>query len=153
MALGGPANRKGKLEKGYIENIRTGGILRFQFNPEEITDSSSVEYRDIKSPGISYPVYQYVGGEPRTIEFTLFLDNTETKSGPNVILRAIGFLESFLPVPNRGTRYTPPSSLLFAFGPMVKTCILESMPITYKAFDRSLQPLRAEVTITLKVIQ
>lgn len=152
-SLGGPANRKGKLEKGYIENLRTGVSYRFQFNPEELNDSQAVEYREIKAPGISYPVYQYVGGEARTIEFTLFVDNTETQAGINAVRHAVSFLSSFLPPANRAAQYAPPSDLLFAFGPIVKTCILVSMPIRYTAWDRSLQPMRAEIDVTLKVIQ
>lgn len=151
--MSGIANRTGRLEKGYLENKSTGQILRFQYNPEEFTDDIQVEYRDIKSPGISYPIYQYIGGEPRRVEFTLFLDNMENRGGTNKVRETINYLNSFLPVANKGARYTPPPELIFAFGWFVKTCILEAMPTRYTMFDRNLQPMRAEVDIVLKIVQ
>lgn len=149
----GIANRTGKLEKGYLENTANGHVLRFQYNPEEFNDDISVEYREIRSPGISYPIYQFVGGEPRTIEFTLFLDNMENKGGTNKVRETINYLNTFLPAANRATRYNPPPELIFAFGWFVKPCILVAMPTRYTMFDRSLQPLRAEVDVQLRIIQ
>lgn len=146
-------NLTGRLEKGYLENRATGRALRFQYNPELFQDNISVEYREIKSPGISYPMYQYVGGEARSIDFTLYLDNRENNSGINKVRETINFLNSFLPVGNRGKQFTAPPQLIFGFGWFVKPCILVAMPTRYTAFDRSLQPLRAEVDISLKIIQ
>jgi hypothetical protein len=147
------ANRTSTLEKGYIENNATGSILRFQYNPEEFSDSQTIEYRAIKSPGISYPVYQYVGGEVRTISLTLFLDNMETTSSTNKVKETIDFLNNFLPTPNRGTRYAPPPSMTFGFGWFVKECLLIEMNTRYTMFDRKLQPLRAEVELSIQVVQ
>src|SRR5690554_1812836 len=149
----GVANRTGRLEKGYLENTKTGKILRFQYNPEEFSDDIQVAYREIKSPGISYPNYQYIGGEPRQIEFTLFLDNMENTGGLNKVRETISFLNTFLPPHNKGARYAPPPELIFGFGWFVKPCILVGMPTRYTMFDRNLQPLRAEVDVILKIIQ
>lgn len=146
-------NLTGRLQKGYLENVSTGRILRFQYNPESFHDDIAVEYRDIKSPGISYPIYQYVGGEARTVSFTLFLDNRETRRGANRVRETINFLNSLLPVANRGRQFTAPSRAIFGFGWFVKPCILVAMPTNYREFDRNLQPLRAEVEVQLKIIQ
>jgi len=148
-----PANRTGALTKGYMENRKTKKVLRFQYNPEEFTDSQGVEYREIKSPGISYPAFQYVGGEVRTVEFTLFLDNMENKKATNKVEETIKFVEQFLPTSNKGSKYTPPPSMLFAFGWFVKECLLVRATPRYTMFDRSLRPLRAELDITLNIVQ
>jgi hypothetical protein len=150
---GGRANRTGVLEKGYLENVKTGQVLRFQYNPEQFNDDIGVEYREIKSPGISYPIYQYVGGETRSIEFTLFLDNMENQGGTNKIRETINYLNTFLPPANMAVRYYPPPEVIFGFGWFVKRCILVAMPTRYTMFDRKLQPLRAEVDVRLNIIQ
>lgn len=154
MAFPRQANRTGRLEKGYLENSRTGKILRFQYNPEMFSDDNSVDYREIKAPGITYPIYQYVGGEPRSIEFTLLVDNTDNKGESiNKVRETISFLTALLPPHNKHDRYTPPPQAIFAFGWFVKPVILVSMPVRYTMFDRSLQPLRAEIDLTFRIIQ
>lgn len=146
-------NRTGKLTKGAIRNNSTKKTLRFQYNPESFTDDVSVKYRDIESPGISYPIFQYTGGDVRTIEFTLFLDNVENSGSTNKITSAMSFIDAFLPPANKGRKYSPPPTMTFSFGWFVKDCVLESRQVEYTMFDRNLNPLRAEVTLRLRVIQ
>lgn len=100
--------RRGKLTKGYLAAADNPSLsVRFQYNPEMFTDNISVEYKEIRSPGITYPLYQYVGGEARSIEFTLFLDAKESKHGfgseAMLVPRGIGFnngfIEDYAPAP------------------------------------------------------
>jgi hypothetical protein len=65
--------------------------LRFQFNPEEITDTKDVSYEDKTKTGFDNADYLWVNGGSRTITFTLQLDasigsltRTAGKSGNSV---------------------------------------------------------------------
>lgn len=156
----------GKLTKGYLAHANMPSIaLRFQYNPETFTDNIGVEYREIRSPGITYPLYQYVGGEPRTIEFTLFLDAREKSVDPfgsstdlvknaNKVRETINFLNTFLPGGGGvDDQFVAPPEMIFGFGWFVKRCILVGMPTRYTMFDSNLQPLRAEVDLKFNIVQ
>lgn len=54
------------LSKGY----------RFQFNPQSVSDSKSVNYETRGYAGLNYNDYIWGGGGERIISFQLFLDNT-----------------------------------------------------------------------------
>lgn len=138
------------LTKGYLENKKTGDIQRFQYNPETFSDKRQVTYAQIKSPGISYPRYQYIGGEARELTFELFVDEHEHKSG---IKNWQTFFYNVLPTPNSGKRYTQPPTVLFAFGKYVQTCVVTNVDTQFTMFDKSLKAIRATFNVTLLVIQ
>lgn len=139
-----------KLVKGYLAQYdNPSKRLVFQYNPEMFEDNIEVTYRAISSPGMSWPIYQYIGGEPRYVEFTLFLDHYN-RTGENQVRKTINFLHSFLPY--RKDRFHAPPELLFSFGWFVKRCILSSLKVRYTMFDSNLQPIRAEVDIRLEIL-
>lgn len=144
-------NRTSSLKKGYIAMAYDTSVkMDFQYNPEQFTDNLAVEYKVIKSPGVSYPMYSYVGGDVRSVEFTLFVDGWEN---PKIVRDKIGWLHRLLPPANSNMQFKSPPICIFAFGWFVKKGILVSMPIRYTMFDRNLQPIRAEIDVTINIIQ
>lgn len=141
-----------QVKKAYIQNKWTGQILTFQYNPPEFEDSHMVNYAPLTSPGMSYPMFQYVGGEVRRVTFELFLDAREDPTR-SLVKKHIAFLHDFIPRANSGKAFTPPAIMVFAFGWFVKNCLLEDMKIRYEMFDEELNPIRATVQLTLAVIQ
>lgn len=141
-----------KVQKAYILNNKTKKTMQFQYNPEEFTDSIGVNFAPLESPGMSYPMFQYIGGKAREVTFELFLDAYEDPARLKVT-KPIAFLNSFLPTADSGKTFSPPPTLTFAWGWFVKNCILVDMQIRYTQFDTHLQPTRATVAITLNVLQ
>lgn len=142
--------------RNVVTKARLGG-KEFLYNPNEFTDNIGVEYSDIKAPGMSYPIIGYAGGKTRTIQFTIYLNGRDPRfknmdEGAEYVKQWIAHLHSYIP-PAGGTQFRSPPRLEFAFGWFVKETLLQDMQIRYKAFTPNLQPLEAEVDITLIIIQ
>jgi hypothetical protein len=138
------------VQKGYIENLVNGVKYSFQYNPEEIGDKQSITFAQIKSPGISYPRYQFVSGEAREINFDLFVDGMEHTNGVQTWLT---FFAGIMPWTNSNNQFSAPCPILFAFGTMVRKCLIQSIDTKYTMFDANLNPIRATFTLSLLVIQ
>ena len=135
----------GATKKGYIKNKSTGKVKEFLFNPESISDSRSVSFNEISSPGSSYPRFQYVKGEARSLSLNLFLRNT--KKG--TVKDYLDFLEGFLP---KGGRFSKRPVLIFAMGSDVRECILTDYQRTFEEYDKNLNPTQVTVTLSLTQI-
>ena len=135
----------GATKKGYIKNKTTGKVKEFLFNPESISDSRSVSFNEISSPGSSYPRFQYVKGEARSLSLNLFLRNT--KKG--TVKDYLDFLEGFLP---KGGRFSKRPVLIFAMGSDVRECILTDYQRTFEEYDKNLNPTQVTVTLSLTQI-
>ena len=134
----------GATKKGYIKNKKTGKVKEFLFNPESVSDSRSVSFNEISSPGSSYPRFQYIKGEARSLSLNLFL--RDTKKG--TVKDYLSFLEGFLPT---GSKFSKPPVLIFAMGSDVRECILTDLQRNYEMYDKNLNP--TQVTVTLSLIQ
>ncbi len=145
-------NLTGKLQKGYI--AEAGNILRrmaFEYNPEEFSETLSAEYKEIQSPGMSYPTFSYVGGNSTPITFTLFINGRSP--GKQDAEKSIDFVKSFLPGSgNQDFLYSPPTPLLFCFGPYMRRCLLKTMTVNRTMFDRDLKTIQATIDVELIII-
>lgn len=138
---------RGARTKGYIKNLNTGKINKFLYNPEQFSTSRNVNYSEISAPGSSYPVFQYVGGEVKTITFDLFLYGNKDE-----VRTQIKFLEGFMPEEKSKTLFKRPPLMLFAFGSYIKTCILEGYSEEFGLFHSDLRPRIAIIRLSLKVV-
>lgn len=132
----------GASKKGYIKNKTTGKVKEFLFNPESISDSRSVVFNEISSPGSSYPRFQYVKGDARSLSLNLFL--RDTKKG--TVKDYLDFLEGFLP---KGGRFSKPPVLIFAMGSDVRECILTDYQRNFEEYDKNLNPTQVSVVLSL----
>ena len=55
---------------GFRHTGSQGDLFVFQFWPSQVTDSYTPNYATKQIPGASHPLYQYTGGNGRTISFT-----------------------------------------------------------------------------------
>lgn len=134
-----------KVTKGRL------GSLTFQFNPSGFVDNIGVNYNELTSAGISYPILTYGGGQTRTVSFTIYFND---KFGSGVTQKSIAILNNYLPPARKtGFQFVSPKSIIFAFGWFVKDCLLQSMQVEYLAFSPDLRPIEANVSVTLIVIQ
>jgi len=133
--------------KGYLVDVETRERLEFQYNPSEIGDGKSVQFADIKIPGISHPRHQYVAGENRRITFKLSFFKGDVK-------KQVAWLQSLLYPEHSGTALkSAPHRVVFIFEELYPgiVCIVRNVKARYfNLFDQnSLAPQRAEVDITL----
>lgn len=134
-----------KITKGTI------GGKPFLYNPSSFQDSMGVNYTEVQTCGMSYPVPVYNGGQLRTITFDIYL-NDKVEAG--ITRSFISHLHNYLPPARKtGYQFKAPPSFVFSFGWFVKECRLQKMDIDYTSYSPDLRPIEATVTVTLIIIQ
>ncbi len=162
--------------RGFLANVDAVPplIVTFQFNPESISDNKEVRYADRKSDlSGDAPGKVYTGGGDRTISFDLTLQGLErgmNQANPlpvdNGVSTELAKLRSFLYPEDdawgtlgslfgdgEGRRIQSPPTCLFGFGSRVLECVLTGLSVNETQFNSMLAPVRAEVGVTLAVIE
>lgn len=159
--------------RGFLANVTQLPplILLFQFNPESMSDNKVVTYADRQAELCgNAPGKVYTGGGHRTITFDLKLHGMEQGTNrlipiglANGISNELAILRSFLyPASDAwaalggnedGVRLTPPPTCIFGFGTKILECVVTEITITETQFNSYLAPVRADVHVTLVVIE
>ena len=121
----------------------------FQFNPEQIPYSRGANYSAIDSPGMSYPLTQYVGGQIREFSVELFYYDNPYSGKIN---KARKFLESLLPPEKNTKKFTKPPSFTFAYGYFVKRYVLTNLSVSDEWLNKDGQPLMTRFVITIRQV-
>ena len=132
----------------YIYNNSTKKTMRFQYNPTNLSYERSANYSTISSPGISYPLTQYTGGNIREFTVSVFYYD---KPCTGKIAQARAFLEALLP-PENNSNFTKPPSFKFAMGYFVKTCVLTKLKVTDDLFDTNGNPVMTTFELSLRQV-
>jgi hypothetical protein len=162
-----------KFETGPLAGPPTFGV--FQFNPDKMTRTPTLAHAPARPDGSGKrPANQQPDEPSQSITFTLQIDATDLLAQRNVIavtngiLPALSALEQLM-VPRRRrvdlarlsgrkrkVRQHPPQKLatvLFFWGPFrVLPVSVKSLAITETQYDPLLNPVRAEVAVTLDVL-
>ena len=123
--------------------------IRWQalLNPTELSFSRKNLYQATQSAGTSAPQQSFSGGEPDQVQLDLLLDGTGVVGDPGGIgelLDALLDLTKF-----QGDTHQPYYVHAY-WGRFTFRGILTQADVTYKLFDRSGEPLRATVKLSLK---
>ncbi len=149
-------------------------VVRFQFNPAQITDRRSVNYATLNAPGLLMPIRQYISGGDRSISFTVHVDGrftgpveiaTDKESGsitpelnkyraflyPQHADSLVNVSNSFVDVykDKPAPLFTNPPICVFGMGKDTINCIVTEVNITETVFNDQLEPLRADIALTL----
>lgn len=142
------ANSRAKT-RCYVIRNDNNKKLTFQFNPTSVPYSRGANYSSIESPGMSYPLTQYVGGQVREFSFEVFYyDNPYTGK----INKARKFLEGLLPPEKNTSKFTKPPTFTFAFGYFVKTLVLVDLSVNDEWLNDDGQPLMTRFTLTVRQV-
>jgi hypothetical protein len=164
--------------RGFLVSVGVSPeiMVRFQFNPTEISDKRSLTYTPQNAPGLLLPVRQYSQGGDRTLSFKVKVDSLF--DGPVPIARdedggitpelnkyrAFVYPQtprwqeagaSFVPLYSENQQFVPPPLCRFGFGDRtdrgarIMDCIVSEISISEQLFNAQMEPLRAEVSITL----
>jgi hypothetical protein len=168
--------------KGAFLNFGAGllgalpNIVVFQFNPTQVSRTPTIPRRPQASTKAgSTDARQQPCPPSETMSFTLRVDATEQLAQGNPIAAASGILPTLsalelLMVPksslsinlvslsgSSGSHQSPPSSLptvLFFWGPLrILPVTITSLNITETEYDPLLNPVRADVSVSLQVLQ
>ena len=142
------ANSRAKT-RCYIINNDTGKKLTFQFNPTTVPYSRSANYATIDSPGMSYPLTQYVGGNVREFSFEVFYYDRPYSGKIN---KARKFLEGLLPPEKNKKNFKKPPTFTFAYGYFVRTLVLTNLKVEDEWLDENGQPLMTRFTLTVRQV-
>lgn len=142
-------------QKAELE-IEGGATIKCLFNPTEYKISKSNSWNFKEVTGVSSPEPEFTGGQPRELSLTILLDASILDNGQTV--RGItDELFKMMQVPDGqpagGARSDPPF-LTFRWGTGVtfrSACM--SLSAAYQLFRQDGEPIRAEVSMTLKEVK
>lgn len=141
-------NSKAKT-KAYMVNNDTNEKFTFQFNPTTVPYERSAKFSQVESPGMSYPLTQYTGGEVREFNVELFMyDNPYSGK----IHNARRFLENLLPPEYNTSLFKRPPTCTFAYGYFVKRCVLKKLKVSDDRMDSNGRPIQTVFTLTLRQV-
>ena len=121
----------------------------FQFNPESIPYGRGANYSTIDSPGMSYPLTQYVGGQVREFSFEVFYYDNPFSGKIN---KARKFLLGLLPPEKNKKNFTKPPSFTLAYGYFVRKLVLLNLDINDEWLDSDGQPIMTRFTLTVRQV-
>lgn len=142
------ANSRAKT-RCYIIRNDTNKKLTFQFNPTTIPYGRGANYSTIDSPGMSYPLTQYCGGQVREFSFEVFYYDNPYSGKIN---KARKFLEGLLPPEKNKKSFTKPPTFTFAYGYFVRTLVLVHLDVCDEWLDENGQPLMTSFTLTVRQV-
>lgn len=143
---------RGARTKGYIQNTKSKSMLQFIYNPESYEYGYSAEYAVVKAPGSPHPIYQFVGGNERTISTTILLDGRETSGGWEKVKEQMSFFGAWHPANQGFKSFNPPPPALFAIGWFVKKVIIKEVNFRVILMDEDLNPVRVECDLTMETM-
>lgn len=123
--------------------------MTFQFNPKSVPYSRGANYSTIDSPGMSYPLTQYVGGQVRTFSFEVFYYDNPFSGKIN---KARKFLEGLLPPEKNTSKFTKPPVFEFAYGYFVRKCVLTNLDVNDEWLNEDGQPIMTRFTLTVRQV-
>ena len=142
------ANSKAKT-RCYIIRNDNNKRMTFQFNPTSVPYSRSANYSTIDSPGMSYPLTQYVGGNVREFSFEVFYYDRPYSGKIN---KARKFLEGLLPPEKNKKNFKKLPTFTFAYGYFVRTLVLEQLDVNDEWLNEDGQPLMTRFTLTVRQV-
>ena len=141
---------QGARTKGWIKNNVTGELKNFQFNPEKHSYGRGSSFSEVSSPGLPYPLTQWVKGNLREFSVELYLHDAPVQTG--TILDFTNFIGRFLPPETNVKGYKKPPSMTFCFGIWIRQCVLTNLDITWERTDDAGRPIEARFNMTLRQV-
>ena len=133
----------------YVINNSTNKKMKFQFNPESMPYSRGANYTSIESPGMSYPLTQYVGGSAREFSFEVFYYDRPYSGKIN---KARKFLEALLPPEKNKKSFKKPPTCTLAYGYYVKVYVLTNLEVNDEIMNGDGNPEMTRCTLTVRQV-
>jgi len=136
--------------KGYLIDSKTKESLKFQFNPQSMEYSRSVNFAEVLSPGMQYPLTYFVNGGSESFDLELFEYDRPTTGK---IQKDIDFIEKLMPKKtNVQGLFINPNTVIYAYGGYIAKCVVTGFKKHIDEYAESGEPYMAHLTISLKVV-
>lgn len=137
------------LTKALLIDTDAKLTIPVMFNPPDYQLQKTNQFAEIGIPGLGSSQLQFVRGGAQTLTMELFFDTSDFKLGlPRHDVRE--FTEAVVGLTVQNAKTHAPPKLLFIWGSLAFSCVLESVTQRYDYFDVTGIPLRARLTVTLK---
>lgn len=133
----------------FLARTDTKEIWYFQYNPESMPYGRSAKFATIDSPGMSYPLTQYVGGDVREFSFEVFYYDRPFTGHINAARK---FLRSLLPPEKNRKKFKKPPTFMLCYGYFCRTCVLKDLQINDKWLDEKGRPIMTSFTLTVRQV-
>ena len=134
--------------RAYLVDVDDGARLEFQINPAEFADDKGTVFARLRIPGASHPRLQFVGGEQRTLTFTITFYRIEDVQARVAWLQSLQYPEY-----QGGVLSNGPHRVMLLFGSIWEGAVWTVPTVKVKyghPYKPDLTPLRADVEITLE---
>lgn len=129
------------------------------YNPEKYSVNKGVQYAEIGIPGLDEPVLQFIRGQNEKVTLDLFFDTTEqgmsgTVTDVRILTTAVYNLLKVNTTTHAPLRFAinwGTGKSLFGQGSSSALCVLESMSEEFSLFAPTGEPLRAKLTVTIRM--
>lgn len=143
-----PIKSKAKT-RCYLVNNDTNKKLTLQFNPTKVDYGRTASYGYISSPGMSYPLTQYLGGEG--IDFSLDLFYYD-KPYSGLITNFMTFIKGLMPPEKNKKSFKRPPTVTLAYGYFVKTYVVTGYQVKDEELDSKGRPVMGNYTISIRQV-
>ncbi|SDJ22207.1 Nucleoid-associated protein YgaU, contains BON and LysM domains [Paraburkholderia steynii] len=138
-----------------LEGAHKGKIITVLFNPTEYSFDRSNSFKATSVPGLGAPLLQFVNGESAQLSMDLFLDDYTDPRGPTSLQqkedaplrKRLEDLTSLLDIDR--DLHAPPS-VLFNWGTMLFTAVIERIGRKVTMFHPDGAPARVTLSVTFK---
>ncbi len=121
-------------------------------NPENYTQSVSVNFSELQAPGTSGTASNYNNTDAQTLQFDFLLDRTgalgNLSTGPTGVASDIFHFKK-LTLDYDGEKHRP-RNLMLIWGTLIFKCRLQSLQVEHKMFSPQGLPLRAVLKTTFR---
>ncbi|HEY1758764.1 MAG TPA: LysM peptidoglycan-binding domain-containing protein [Bryobacteraceae bacterium] len=130
-----------------------------RYNPEKYSVTKGVQYAEIGIPGLDEPVLQFIRGQNEKVTLDLFFDTTEYGMVDNIVdvrtltapVYSLLKVDTATHAPPRFTIAWGNAQSLFGQGATSSLSVLESMTEEFTLFAPTGEPLRAKLTVTIRM--
>jgi hypothetical protein len=151
------------LEKAYIEVLggaREGDRIKVLFNPAEYSLERANAYKSTPLPGLGSPLIQFVNGDAATLSMDLFLDDWTDPDGPPGEIPLISGrgeeksvkdrIDEIVALLDIDSKLHAPPPVLFAWGPLRFSAVLEKVGRKTTLFRPDGTPARATLSVSFR---
>ena len=118
-----------------LYNMSTKVAMKCQYNPEDLPRTRSVNYATITSPGMAYPLIQFVSGEVEDVDINLFFHGRDKESLKR-IANFEKFVNTLLPPKHNKKSFKKPPVFKFYYGNTVENYVLTKKAISEELMDK-----------------
>ena len=150
------------MKAQFTHKMMPAEMVTFDFNPDQLTVTRNVTSNSNPSPsgpkGVTPSIFR--GSQPAFLKLDAYLEGADVKGraeqlldwcepGGGMLGKAAGAAMGALSGGRMNLAAKLPV-LIFTWGPFLMECVLQSVTVVYERFDKSGEPTRGKVSVSVK---